>query len=248
MAQHAAASRIIIIIIIMILSHKYRFIFIKSAKTAGTSIEIALSKFCGPTDVITPFALDDEKIRSELGYPGPQNYLAPFWSYRLRDVKNLLVLGQKKFRFHAHMSAQAVKAVVPQHIWQNYFKFCVERNPWDRVVSLYYYKPAFRSCPRPTVSEFVESNGHHILKQRGHGLYTIDGQIVVDRICRYETLAEELEDVRMHLGIPEALTLPRAKSHYRKAREDYRDLFNDRAKAMVAELFQEEIERFDYTF
>ncbi|MEL6382956.1 MAG: chondroitin 4-O-sulfotransferase, partial [Cyanobacteria bacterium J06626_18] len=32
----------------MIISHEYKFIFLKTRKTAGTSIEIALSKFCGP--------------------------------------------------------------------------------------------------------------------------------------------------------------------------------------------------------
>ena len=39
----------------MIISHKHKFIFIKTRKTAGTSIELFLSRFCGPEDIITPF-------------------------------------------------------------------------------------------------------------------------------------------------------------------------------------------------
>lgn len=57
----------------MIISHEHKFIFLKTAKTAGTSIEIALSKFCGSDDVITKIARPDQRIRSEVGYPGPQN-------------------------------------------------------------------------------------------------------------------------------------------------------------------------------
>ena len=59
----------------MIVSHRHRFIFIKTRKTASTSIEIALSQFCGPEDIITPIHPDDEAIRRSLGYPGPQNFL-----------------------------------------------------------------------------------------------------------------------------------------------------------------------------
>lgn len=52
----------------MIVSHKYKFIFIKTAKTAGTSTEIALSRICGPDDIITPFMIsEDEELRMSMG-------------------------------------------------------------------------------------------------------------------------------------------------------------------------------------
>ena len=38
----------------MIISHTHQFIFIKSAKTAGTSIEAALSNSCIENDIVTP--------------------------------------------------------------------------------------------------------------------------------------------------------------------------------------------------
>ena len=57
----------------MIINHKYKFIFIKSFKTAGTSLEIALSKFCSENDIITTIVEEDEKIRKKIGYSGPRN-------------------------------------------------------------------------------------------------------------------------------------------------------------------------------
>jgi hypothetical protein len=35
------------------------------------------------------------------------------------------------------MPAREVKQRVPVYVWNGYFKFCVERNPWDKVLSHY---------------------------------------------------------------------------------------------------------------
>ncbi len=57
----------------MIVSHKHQFVFLKTRKSAGTSAEIALSKHCGPDDIITPLSPEDEAMRRDLGYRGAQN-------------------------------------------------------------------------------------------------------------------------------------------------------------------------------
>ena len=50
----------------MILSKVHNFIFLKTTKTAGTSFEIALSKYVGPEDVVTPISEEDEATRCTL--------------------------------------------------------------------------------------------------------------------------------------------------------------------------------------
>ena len=57
----------------MIICHEHKFIFIKTRKTAGTSIETALSKFCGESDSLTSLSSEDEVARKDLGLRGMQN-------------------------------------------------------------------------------------------------------------------------------------------------------------------------------
>jgi hypothetical protein len=230
----------------MIISHHYQFAFLKTNKTAGTSIEIALSKYCRDTDVITPISDHDEALRQSLGYRAPQNYLSSLRSYSLRDFGRLLLKRKKKRTFAAHMSAAGARAGLGQANWERYYKFCVERDPWDRVVSRYYW--LHRTELRPTMTEFLDSGGALPLKRRGYGLYTIEGQIAVDRICRFENLKEELEEVRQRIGLPEPLVLPHAKPGLRKDKSSYRALLSDADRDLVTERFAEEIAMFGYQF
>lgn len=230
----------------MIISHRHRFIFIKTNKTAGTSVEIALSRFCGEDDVITQLPPKDEATRASLGGRGAQHHYAPLSTYGLRDFKNRLLHRHRKIRYYNHISGQEIREFIGADVWDGYFKFCIERNPWDRVISLYYW--VNKSEPRMPISDFVASDAIRILKERGRGLYTLNGEVAADRICLFESLADDLEEVRQQIGLPDRLELPRAKASHRKDRRSYRELLSDEDRDRIAELFSEEIELFGYEF
>lgn len=227
----------------MILSHKHRFIFVKTNKTAGTSIEIALSRFCGDDDIITPITPQDETLRNSLGCRGPQNYLAPLWDYGMKDIRSLLRL-KRKMRYHNHMPAREIKDRVGEKIWSDYYKFCFERHPYERLVSLYYWR--HQQEPRPTIEQFLKTGLPLLLKKKGFDLYTIDGEIAVNRVYLFETLEEGLEDLRLRLQLPGKLELPRAKASYRKDRRDARQILTDEERAHIRTLFSQEISLFGY--
>ena len=86
----------------MIINHKYKFIFIKTRKTAGTSIEIALSQFCDANDVITPITGQDECKRQELGFRGPQNYDIPLRFYK--NIEGLRLIWRRERKTCAFQS------------------------------------------------------------------------------------------------------------------------------------------------
>lgn len=227
----------------MIVSHKYKFIFLKTKKTAGTSIEIALSKYCGENDIITPISPEDEKIRKGLGYRGPQNFTVPLLRNSAADLFRRLADGEVK-KFYNHMSAKEIKSYVGSYVWNNYYKFCVERNPWDRCISQYYWR--HKTEPRPPISDFLGTDAPLSLKERGYSAYTIDGKVVVDKVCKYEKLSQDLEEVRKKVGIPDSLELPMAKSAFRKDRRNYREVISQADRELIENLFKEEILLLDY--
>lgn len=141
----------------MIISHKHKFIFIKTRKTAGTSIEILLSSVCGEDDVITANSPKEENLRGELGYKTEQNVQISPRYYTLKDFWKYL-RTRKKPQFTNHCNAEFVKTHIPKKVWNSYYKFTFERNPYERYISLYYFR---KGHPRKTkligdIDSFIE--------------------------------------------------------------------------------------------
>lgn len=121
----------------MIISHRHRFIFVKTAKTAGSSVEVFLSSICADEDVVTPLNPPEEGHQ-------PRNHSGLFNPWRellsgnrktrritLRDWRN-------QARYWSHLPARLAVCRLGKERWCSYFKFSVERNPWDKTLSHYH--------------------------------------------------------------------------------------------------------------
>lgn len=201
----------------MIVSHKYKFIFVKTIKTAGTSIEIFLSPHCGEEDIVTP-------IVPHVTPHVPRNHGDEFFN---------------------HMPARRIRKLVGADVWQRYYTFCVERNPWDKTLS-HYHMFRYRSGGRLTLDEYFEK-GRFCLN---YPKYTGQrGRIMVDRVLKYERLSQELAEVFAQLGIPYDGSLGiRAKSEYRNDHRPYQQVLTEEQRNIVEEAFAKEIELFGYRF
>ena len=229
----------------MILSHKYKFIFIKTAKTAGTSIEVFLSKHCGPSDVLTP-------IEPPVEGHQPRNFLGP-----INPIPEMLERPRKIFsalrhsitsreKFYRHMPAFEIQNRVPHDVWNSYFKFCVERNPWDKVLS-HYHMHAAREGGALSLDEYLARGRFPINDFRY--LDRSRSKIIVDRIVHFENLLAELGEIFAQLNIPFDGTLGvAAKSEYRADRRPYQEVFNEQQRRIVENVFAKEIELYGYRF
>ena len=120
----------------MIVSHARKFVFVKTRKTSGTSLEISLSHICGPDDIITPISFEDELVRLDQGARLPQNYGSRGESrYRemIKARKLKLLRAKRRGRFYNHMPAVKIRDEIGRQAWDEYFKFSIERHPYEKV-------------------------------------------------------------------------------------------------------------------
>lgn len=202
----------------MIISHKYKFIFIKTTKTAGTSIEVFLSTHCGPLDIVTPII----------------PHVAPH-------------VAQNADGYYNHIPGHVIREkVLPQH-WDSYFKFCVERNPWDKTIS-HFHMTKSRDDPGLSFERYLSKMRFPV----DYPKYTEPSNpshVIVDKVLRYEDLLEDLSAVFKHIGIPFAGSLGvNAKSEYRTDRRHYKDVYTPEQAALVGQQFKQELLLHGYTF
>lgn len=225
----------------MLISHQHKFIFIKTKKTAGTSLEIALSKYLGADDVITPISPEDQHIRNTLGYRGPQNYCLPYRHYSGLDY--LKLFAGKKLSYYNHIPALKVRAYLGEPKWNSYYKFCIERNPWEKTISAFYFRYPDPQKRLP-ISEFI--NSREIEGFQSFEIYTQSGKAIVDFIGRYEKLDEDLAVIAKRIGLTEPLILPRAKSGFRADKRPYTEILSDSEQERIRQVFSREIALLGY--
>ena len=162
----------------MILSNKYKFIFIKTTKTAGTSIEVDLGRVLGDSDIATPI------------YPAIKGH-------KPKNFKR----GFLKKDFYNHMPASEVRSYIGRDIFKDYFVFCIEREPVDKCISHY---SMLRNSPHHnknnfnlTFDEYVERKKFPIDTKK---YIDANGELLVNKIIKYEHLYDELDDVAKLLG------------------------------------------------
>ncbi|WP_274475249.1 sulfotransferase family 2 domain-containing protein [Mangrovimonas aestuarii] len=231
----------------MIVSHKHKFIFIKPQKTAGTSVELLLSRICGPDDIITPLGYDpDPNVREKNNAKQPQNFkrAKAFKEWEMRDVYYMVKkLKSPNQNYIEHLTAQQIKDYVGDDIWNSYYKISIVRNPWDHAISMYEWMAKYNY-------EKVSSISFEVFLREKYRLlwpfYSVNNIFDIDFMLRFENLQDGINSLEEKFPL-ENLQLPVTKNKVRK-QKNFSDYFDTGTKDLVREQNLNIIERFSYSF
>jgi hypothetical protein len=227
----------------MLISHLCKFIYLKTRKTAGTSVEMYFEPYCVDPKRYSGDRHDREPEVSEWGIVGSRGVAND-------GLANDAVANNS---WYNHMSAERIRELIGAEIWDSYYKFCVIRNPFDKVVSYFWFdvcaairealQHADFSLVRKSFAEWTE-----LWRFPADGwIYTIGSAPAVDDFVRYERLHADLERVCRRLNVPwQPERLGRYKSGYRKRAEHFLEYYTPETAHRVREAFAWEFGYFNY--
>jgi hypothetical protein len=220
----------------MLVSHRLKFIYTKTVKTAGTSVELYFEPFCvagAPTKSNPGSDARDEYVSETgiVGFRGPDRPSTAVW--------------------WNHMPAADIKRLLGDSIWNSYFKFCVVRNPFDKVVSLFYFhRKTGRAEVDPSKSD--REQFEHWLVNRSFSVdrnkYVIDGKFCLDDVIKYEQLHQDMERICERVGVPwNPSALPMVKTGMRPSGSTIGAMYSRASADLVRKRFAFEFAHFGYS-
>lgn len=163
-----------------------------------------------------------------------------------------IALGLKK----RHTTASAMRRSMGVAEWNRRFSFAIVRNPFARVTSIYFYRVR---TGHPTVARrTVNINAwiERVWADRDPAFVDVpnllapatewlceDGEMIVSDVARLETLQDDWPRICRRLGT--RVDLGRTNSNLYPP---YQALLTQRSRAIVEDVFAEDLERFGYTF
>jgi hypothetical protein len=199
--------------------HTHRFVFLKTNKTAGTSIEMFLQSLCAPSGTAIT-----ERQHAQV----KDDYIAGMRLVRPRDKQ------PQDSLWYNHMPAIAVRAQLGADLWDAYVKVTSVRNPLDLAVSRFHYcrkvggeqhsgesLTARRSAFKEVILDTKWTNSMAATH--------INDTLAADRIIRFEQLTQDVETFCKDQSINiDAVNLPVTKRTV-EDREDihFREYYDD---------------------
>lgn len=212
------------------ISHTHKCIFIHIPKCAGSSINNYLLK------------------GEELNWKKPNYDILYGWC------------PKRKIHLQHATSKQLLETgLIDKKTWDEYFKFTIVRNPWDRSYSDYKWimedrdlkgsfkdyitaSGIFKECLTDNTNKSYR--GDHLLNQTD--FFDSDGEFKMDFIGRFENLSDDIDQVAKELSIKDAFIQHSKKN--KKRYKHYSSFYNNSKRKLVEVKYAKDIETFGYSY
>lgn len=255
----------------MIIDEELGLIFIKPAKVAGSSIEVALRQILSPRARVTvPDSAGSFETTRTTWVRGQQlaigliDIVTQHPSQAVRLLQSVVrrqgpcnrFLAERLSREQPHLPASVIKKLVGDDTWNTCLKVSVCRHPYTRLRSGYYWSGRPR---RYTFHEWVFSapevviSNERIVSQEQRGWYR-PARCEIDVFLRFECLEEDLMALCSRLDRPHEgviSTFRATKIHgltaeSRNGRLPVSELIDTESKSLIDLLGSPEFDRFGY--
>lgn len=218
-----------------IVSHMHQFVYLKTHKTASTSVEMLLEPLCRPPgwNVVKP----TREAHSSYGIVGRRHggKAIPF----------------RLFNWQDHMSASQCRRALGRKKWNTYAKIATVRNPFDRMLSSYFWRNKHIDPNQEDSAAVITGFRNFIANANWNDdtdIVTLNGKFVIDHAIRYEKLEEDLTKLIADLDLPISVDeLPQSNTSGNKERAIPIEHFFDNATTKIVRERQAWVfDNFDY--
>ena len=161
-----------------------------------------------------------------------------------------------------HYTAIDYRVIFGRENFNNYFKFAFVRNPWDRLYSAYRYLKSggwddkdklwsetnlgqfsdFNTFVKQWVStENIKKHLH--FRPQCYFVCDKKGRLLIDYLAYFETINDDFEIICNRLGLHTELG-----RHNANPGNNYRDIYDEESKEIVASVYSMDIRLFGYDF
>lgn len=253
-----------------IINYEKNFIFFHPRRTGGSSLVLALLKFCSANDkicddVLTLYAdqwLDPKLklkfkpiMKKKINIDGFKTFffsfikILPFFKDRVRfnyppNFSLKIPLFTFKPNLYSHATVQEIKNLCTESFFKNAFKFTIVRNPFDQFLSFFRAsgtKKNFYSFTRDNAQYFFNREINHFYKDKN--LY--------DKIIKFENFEKDISEIGKLLNLKENLfsIFQKIKVNENKYKEKFKidkNLIDKKSQEIIFKSAKKIFEEYNY--
>ena len=213
----------------LVISKKYKYIFFHLPKNAGVSVSRTL--------ISQENTLRFKRLSSFIF----RNF------FRTRDNFYFSGIKKKLFFFSSHTPCDEFYNLMDGEPLLDYYKFAVVRNPWDRMVSRYFYsKKVNNKFEKFNFNEFVDYDIKNNLKVLRQYDFCTDNQnnFCLDKAIKFENLNDDFNEICLKIFQKNNML-----KHYNQSKhKDYQEYYDQNTKNKIYNCCKKDIDFFEYEF